>query len=160
MKSHMNKSLTFMRAKSKQHKFPSFNLAKGVKSCKNFAQKLLAVSLCMAVVLLSMPRGQNFVAEAAEEATKSVALLTLTATGQPFELEANMTWKTFIPGTTVDLELKFVMPDGSVAGQVNLMDWVATYGDKSHTDLGFVPLVPPRWGVAVWGPDPIKAWLA
>ena len=90
----------------------------------------------------------------------SVALLTLTATGdEDDELTADMTWKTFIPGTTVDLELKFVMPDGSVAGQVNLMDWVATYGDMAHTDPGFVPLVPTRWGVAVWGPIRSRNWL-
>ena len=89
-------------------------------------------------------------------APHSVALLTLTATGDEDDyLKADMTWKTFIPGTTVDLELKFVMPDGSVAGQVNLMDWVATYGDMAHTDPGFVPLVPPRWGALFVGTIPL-----
>ena len=55
MKSHSSKLLTFMQAKSKQCKFPSFNLAKGVKLCKNFAQKLLAVSLCAVLMLLCVP---------------------------------------------------------------------------------------------------------
>ena len=83
----MNKLFSFAQAKGKWHKFPSFNLGRGAKLYKNFAQKLLAVSLCMAVVLLGVPRGQNFVAEAAEEATKSVALLTLTLTGEGADAE-------------------------------------------------------------------------
>lgn len=51
----MNKLFNFAQAKSKWHKLPSFNLGGGAKLYKNFAQKLLAVSLCMAVVLLGTP---------------------------------------------------------------------------------------------------------
>ena len=51
----MNKLFKFTQAKGKWHKFPSFNLGGGAKLYKNFAQKLLAVSLCTAVVLLGTP---------------------------------------------------------------------------------------------------------
>ena len=51
----MSKLLIFMQTKGKWHRFPSFNLGGGAKLYKNFAQKLLAVSLCMAVVLLGTP---------------------------------------------------------------------------------------------------------
>ena len=51
----MNKLFHFARAKGKWHKFPSFNLGGGAKLYKNFTQKLLAVLLCVAVVLLCTP---------------------------------------------------------------------------------------------------------
>ncbi len=51
----MNKLFKLAQPKCKKHKFPSFNLGGGAKLYKNFAQKLLAVSLCMAVVLLGTP---------------------------------------------------------------------------------------------------------
>ncbi len=51
----MNKLFNLAQAKGKWHKFPCFNLGGGAKLYKNFAQKLLAVSLCMAVVLLGTP---------------------------------------------------------------------------------------------------------
>ena len=132
----MNKSFKLTQAKGKWHKSTSFSLGGGAKLYKNFAQKLLAVSLCMAMVLLGVPRGQNFVAEAAEEATKSVALLTLTATGDRDSgpdgttikntLDAEFSWKSFVQGSTVDIELQFIDLDGSVLGPVNLMDLVST----------------------------------
>ncbi len=61
----MNKLFNFAQAKGKWHKFPSFNLKGGAKLYKNFAQKLLAVSLCMAVVLLGTPV-TTYIAEAAD----------------------------------------------------------------------------------------------
>ena len=51
----MSKLLILMQVKGKCRKFPSFNLGVGAKLYKNFAQKLLAVSLCMAVVLMGVP---------------------------------------------------------------------------------------------------------
>ena len=50
-KFYMNNLFNFTQTKGKRHKFPSFNLG-GAKLYKNFAQKLLAVSLCIAVILL------------------------------------------------------------------------------------------------------------
>ena len=75
-KSNMNKLFNFTQAKGKWHKFTSFNLGGGAKLYKNFAQKLLAVSLCAAMVLLGVPRGQNFVAEAANEAISNTLFIT------------------------------------------------------------------------------------
>ncbi len=51
----MNKLFNFAQAKGKWHRLPSFNLGGGAKLYKNFAQKLLAVSLCMAIMLLGVP---------------------------------------------------------------------------------------------------------
>ena len=51
----MNKLFNFTQVKGKWHKFPYFNLGGGAKLYKNFAQKLLAASLCAAVVLLGTP---------------------------------------------------------------------------------------------------------
>ncbi len=67
----MNKLFKLAQAKGKWHKFPSFNLGGGAKLYKNFAQKLLAVSLCMAVVLLGTPLGGQgvHVAAAADPVT-------------------------------------------------------------------------------------------
>ena len=51
----MNKLLTFICANGKWHKFTSFGLGGGAKLYKNFARKLLAVSLCAAIAQLGVP---------------------------------------------------------------------------------------------------------
>ena len=67
----MSKLFIFAQAKGKWHKFTSFNLGGGAKLYKNFAQKLLAVSLCTAVVLMAVPLGGQgvHIAEAADPVT-------------------------------------------------------------------------------------------
>lgn len=53
-------------SESKKHKFSQLKLGGGAKLHKNFAQKLLAISLCAALMLLGVPAGwSNYVTEAA-----------------------------------------------------------------------------------------------
>ena len=77
----MSKLLIFMQAKGKCHKLPFFNLGGGAKLYKNFAQKLLAVSLCAAMVLLAVPLGGQgvHVVEAAAEPTRTETPITVPA---------------------------------------------------------------------------------
>ena len=73
----MSNLFVFAQAKVKRHKVPFFS-GRGVKLHKNFAQKLLAVSLCAAKVLLGAPLGGQGVrvAEAAEPAIPNTMFLT------------------------------------------------------------------------------------
>ncbi len=98
----MNKLFNFAQTKGKWHKFSSFNLERGAKLYKNFAQKLLAVSLCMAVVLLGVPLGGHSVRVAAADTDLSVSasvsgdkatiVCTLTSNGNSFAgLEVSVT---------------------------------------------------------------------
>lgn len=104
----MSKLLIFMQAKGKWHKFPSFNLGGGAKLYKNFAQKLLAVSLCAAVVLCTVPlRGGSHVSEAAEGSLLSlvgsgdhpyaVGPATITATFVAFDLSSFPAFHSYTP---------------------------------------------------------------
>ena len=88
----MNKLFNFAQAKGKWHKFPSFNLG-GAKLYKNFAQKLLAVSLCMAVVLCTVPlRGGSHVSEAAENGGTAFSV---SVTHDGSSHLASVTWSSF-----------------------------------------------------------------
>ena len=74
----MNKLFNFTQAKGKWHKFLSFNLGLGAKLYKNFAQKLLAVSLCAAMLLLGAPLGGQgvHIVEAADPTIPNTMFLT------------------------------------------------------------------------------------
>ena len=101
----MSKLFKFAQAKGKWHKFPSFNLGGGAKLYKNFAQKLLAVSLCAAMVLLGTPV-TTFAA--ADPAHDTVALESTITMPYPHDIEKGIdVLSSYLPGSTIDVTVNW-----------------------------------------------------
>ena len=142
----MSKLFKLAQAKGKWHKFPSFNLEGGAKLYKNLAQKLLAVSLCMAVVLMGVPFSRDINVEAAN--AYSVVRLTVTEPytddyGNAVPLSMVSSWDSFVPGAPTRLVVEFVYDPSSDKDPVtrDVLDWFAKFGELPSAE----PFVPEGW---------------